>query len=72
MTMFCTKTKNCKFVLWSAECQFIIYVPFCEQYVTSLLPRIRQFYFEKLLVHITDDFHYKRLKLSKEYVNHCS
>ena len=71
MTMFCTKTKNCKFVLWSAECLFIINVPFCEQYVTSLLPRIRRFYFEKLLARITDDFHYKRLKLSKEYVNHC-
>ena len=71
MTMFCTKSSICKFVVWTAEEQLILDIPYDENYVSNELPKIRKFYFQHLLPRLTDENHFGRLQLSREYKKLC-
>ncbi|XP_045185325.2 uncharacterized protein LOC123543310 isoform X2 [Mercenaria mercenaria] len=71
MTMFCTKRSLCKFVLWTPDEQCIMSVPFSMEYMSGVLPRLRNFYFHHLLVRMTEEHYNQRLKISREYQKIC-
>ncbi|XP_060586523.1 uncharacterized protein LOC132742209 [Ruditapes philippinarum] len=63
IAMFCTQTILCKFVLWTPDDKCIIDVPYNEQVVSNILPRIRDFYFRHILIRLSDEYESVRLKL---------
>jgi len=67
--MFCTKRTKCKFVVWTGEGtdNAIVDINYNDDYVQQLLPRIRNIFFESLLVRLTDEIHFNRLLLSPEF-----
>ncbi|WAR25804.1 LOW QUALITY PROTEIN: hypothetical protein MAR_011508 [Mya arenaria] len=71
VAMFCTESTLCKFVVWTAEKQCVVDVPYCKDFIKGILPRIRDFYFKHLLVRLTDEFQASRLKISPEYKSLC-
>ncbi|KAH3777174.1 uncharacterized protein LOC127844307 isoform X3 [Dreissena polymorpha] len=71
VAMYCTKASLCKFIVWTNEYQIVTDVPFDEEFVMLLLPRIRKFYFEHLLVRLSEELRSNRLQLSSEYKELC-
>jgi len=65
--MFCTKTDLCKFLVWTPVQSIVVDVKYNKEFVNAILPRVRRFYFNHLLVRIVDECHFKRLNLCDEY-----
>ncbi|WAR27062.1 LOW QUALITY PROTEIN: hypothetical protein MAR_012766, partial [Mya arenaria] len=71
VAMFYTESTLCKFVVWTAEKQCAVDVPYCKDFIKGILPRICDFYFKHLLVTLTDEIQASRLKISPEYKSLC-
>lgn len=71
MTMYCTKTSLCKFVVWTEADQLVVDVPYDQHFMDSILPRVRAFYFKHLLVRLADEHHFSRLELAPAYRELC-
>ncbi|KAH3774408.1 hypothetical protein DPMN_175790 [Dreissena polymorpha] len=69
--MDCTKASLCKFIVWTNEYQIVTDMPFDEEFVNLLLPRIRKFYFENLLVRLSEELRSNRLKFFSAYKELC-
>lgn len=69
LTMFCTGKKSCKFFVWSEQGHVLINIEYNDLYVNQEVSRLKQFYFQKMLPRLADDFRERRLKLSADYVN---
>lgn len=74
MQLFCTRKSTCKYFTWFAKNgdSVCIDVQYNETFVSNILPRIRAFYFNHLLVRIVDDFSQGRFVFSEKYEKLCS
>lgn len=72
MTMYCTGRSKCKFVVWTEEESVIVDVCYDRDFVMEIMQRVRKFYFQTLLVRLTDEYRNKRLKLCNDYKTICS
>ena len=72
MTMFCTGTKLCKFVVWTEGEGVIADVHYDSDFVNEIMHRVRKFYFQTMLVRLTDEYRNKRLKLCNAYKIVCA
>lgn len=67
LTMFCTGLRKCVFFVWSQKGHLLVDVDFNEEYVHSLIMRLKKFYFLTMLPRLADDYNEGRLKLCREY-----
>lgn len=61
----------CKYVVWAQLEKLIVDVPYDLPFVTDCLVRIRQFYFQHLLVRLADENHFNRLQICDKYKGYC-
>jgi len=71
LAMYCTKATLCKFIVWTAESQCVLDVPYDEGFLVEILPRIRKFFFEHFLPRVSDEVLAGRLKFSGELKKFC-
>ena len=71
LTMYCCEVKACKFFLWKNKDDYkVIDVKIDENYVSSVIKRLEEFYFVKFLPRIVDDSVANRTFCSK-YLELC-
>ena len=72
MTMHCTGAKFYQFFAWEdkSDDYVLVSVDYDATFVQNILPRLRAFYFQHLLVRLVDEVHAKRLKLCNT-IRHC-
>ena len=72
MTMHCTGVKFYQFFAWEdkSDDYVLVSVDYDATFVQNILPRLRAFYFQHLLVRLVDEVHAKRLKLCNT-IRHC-
>jgi len=69
LCMYCLNRKMCTLLLYFGRCRdpILINVEYDQEFINNSLPKLRSFYFKKLLPFLVDRIHNKTLRIPEQY-----
>ena len=70
ISLFCTKLKACKLLIWYHSKQVMLHIPYDEAFCADCA-RLRAFYLRDMLPFVSDEYNEGRLLLCERYMQLC-